>query len=117
MVLTRLQVGVLLLLIIGETLSIYAEMLGARNFGTSSTLHLFLKMLVMFTLAGGLLIGGYMLGFSAFKNIWVVSAISVGSLLIVEPLLAYTLFGQLPTRGALIGFLLGIAGILSALFF
>jgi len=61
------------------------------------------------------LIEGYMLGYTAFRNIWIVSAISITSILIVEPLLAYDLFQQLPTKGALVGFVAGIIGFAAAL--
>jgi hypothetical protein len=115
--LTRYQWLVIVLLFVGEALSIYSEMWGARHFNSSNNWVLFFKMMIIFTLAGGMLIGGYMLGFSAFKNIWIVTALSVGSILVVEPILAYSLFHQLPTVGALVGLILGVAGIISATFF
>jgi hypothetical protein len=116
MSLTKSQIIVLLLIFLGEALSIYAEMLGAKNI-TGSFWQVFFKMFIVITFGGALLIAGYMLGFNAFKNIWIVSAISIGTILIVEPILAYTIFQQLPTKGALVGFILGIAGIISATFF
>jgi hypothetical protein len=45
-----------------------------------------------------------------------VTAISLGSILIIEPVLNLLYMGQTPTMGAGIGFTLGVAGILSALF-
>lgn len=115
--LTKYQVLVLALLFVGEALSIYAEMWGAKHFNASNNAVLFFKMFIIMMFAGAMLIGGYMLGFSAFRNIWIVSALSVGSILVVEPVLAYSFFQQLPTTGALVGLILGVAGIISATFF
>ncbi|HLF54661.1 MAG TPA: hypothetical protein VI612_02995 [Candidatus Nanoarchaeia archaeon] len=110
------KIIVIVLLFVGEALSIYAEMLGARTFdGSNLFIHVFLKMFLIIALAGGFLIAGYMLGFSAFKNIWIVSAASITSILIIEPILAYTIFHQLPTKGAFIGLILGAIGFLATL--
>ncbi len=79
-------------------------------------LSVFLPMFALITLGGAVLIAGYMLGYVHLKNIWIVTAISVGSILIVEPLLAWLLFHQMPTLGAGIGLTLGALGVLAALF-
>ncbi|TSD02657.1 MAG: hypothetical protein Athens071416_593 [Parcubacteria group bacterium Athens0714_16] len=102
-----------------EALSIYAEMVIARSNSIASQpfLQIFSKMFLMITLAGGFLLAGYMLGFKSFKNIWIVSAISITSILIVEPILAWTIFQQMPTTGAMIGFALGAIGLFISIFF
>jgi len=113
------KVLVLVLLFIGEGLSIYAEMIGAKNNYVASQpfLQIFLKMLLLIALAGGFLIAGYMLGFNAFKNIWIVSVASITSILIVEPILAWTIFHQIPTIGTIIGFILGAIGLFLSIFY
>lgn len=107
------KILVLALLFIGEALSIYAEMLGARSnhLAAQPFLQIFLKMFLLIATAGGFLIAGYMLGFKVFKNIWIVSVASMTSILIVEPILAWTTFQQVPTTGAIIGFVLGVIGL------
>lgn len=119
MKLDYLKILVIALLFIGEALSIYAEMVGAKSAGIASQsfMQIFLKMFLLITLAGGFLIMGYMLGFNAFKNIWIVSVLSITSILIVEPILAWVYFQQIPTKGAIIGFVLGTLGLFSAVFF
>jgi uncharacterized membrane protein len=84
---------VIALIFIGEALAIYAEMIGARTHSLNSQpfISIFLKMFVVIAVAGGLLVAGYMLGLGTFKNIWIVSVISITSILIVEPILAYSL--------------------------
>jgi hypothetical protein len=116
---TYSKILVLILLFAGEALSIYAEMVGARSNHIASQpfLQIFLKMFLLITLAGGFLIAGYMLGFGAFKNIWIVSVASITSILIVEPILAWTIFHQVPTIGAIIGFVLGVIGLFLSIFF
>lgn len=68
-------------------------------------------------MAGGFLIAGYILGFGAFKNIWIVNVASITAILIAEPILAWTIFHQAPTPGALIGFILGAIGLFVSLFY
>ena len=113
------KILVLILLFLGEGLSIYAEMIGARSnyIASQPFLQIFLKMFLIITLAGGFLIAGYMLGLSAFKNIWIVSVASITFIIIIEPILAWTIFKQIPTIGAIIGFVLGVIGLFVALFF
>jgi hypothetical protein len=107
----------ILLLFIGESIAIYSEMIAAKTYSVNSKpfLQIFLKMFLVAILAGGFLIVGYMLGFSAFKNIWIVSVTSITSILIMEPILAYTIFHQLPTKGAIIGFILGVLGFVASI--
>jgi hypothetical protein len=94
-------------------------MLGAKDATVASQplLQVFLKMFLVMVIAGGFLIAGYMLGFRAFKNIWVVSVISITSILVIEPILAYAVFRQMPTTGAIVGFVFGVLGAIAALFF
>lgn len=113
------KILVIILIILGEGLSIYAEMIAARNnhFTSQPFLQIFLKMFLLVILAGGFLMLGYMLGFSVFQNIWIVSAASITTILIIEPILAWVVFQQVPTIGALIGFILGAIGLFIAIFF
>lgn len=106
------------LIFLGELLAIYAEMLGARAFSAAgaSFVRIFLRMFLIICLGGGFLVAGYILGYQSFKNIWIVSAASITSILIIEPTLAYFVFHQLPTTGAGIGLVLGIVGLLFSLF-
>jgi len=112
------KILVVALLVAGESLSIYAEMIGARNnqIASQPILRIFLLMFLLIAIAGGFLIAGYMLGFNAFKNIWIVSAVSITSILIVEPILAWTIFQQLPTTGAVVGLVLGVVGLIASLY-
>ncbi len=103
-----------LFLFLGESLAIYSEVIAAKNIDTFSST--FWKMSGLMALAGLLLIAGYMLGLKYFNNIWIVGVISIASIIIMEPLVTYFLFHELPSKGALIGLVLGIVGLLSALF-
>lgn len=104
------------ILFVGEALSVYAEMVAARSHSAPEQhfFTIFIKGFIVIGLAGAFLIAGYMIGYKSFKNIWVVSALSITSILIMEPLIGYLIFHQLPTRGALIGLVLGAAGFLAA---
>jgi len=102
------------LLLTGESIAIYSEVIAAKNI--NNFVQTFWKMFGIMAIAGLFLIGGYMLGMKYLQNIWVVSAISIATIVIVEPLVTYVIFHELPSRGALIGLILATLAILSALF-
>ncbi len=106
----------LLCIILGEAISIAAEMYAAQKFSNAGNGKIFLTFFLVITIAGGFLVLGYMLGYKAFQNIWIVSVASITSILIIEPILAYTIFHELPTKGAVIGLCLGIVGLFTTLF-
>jgi hypothetical protein len=102
---------------LGEAAIIYAEMKGAKAFShDGSFLSIFMRMALVATVGSFLTLSGYMLGLQSFQNIWIVSATAVTSIVILEPLMAYFVVGQVPTAGALAGFLLGSLGLVLTLF-
>jgi len=116
---TLLKILAILLLVTGEALAIYAELIAARNIEVlkSPLMQVFLKTFLLIIIAGGFLIAGYMLGINVFKNIWVVSVASITAIIIVEPILVWLVFKQTPTIGAIIGFILGVVGLVVATLF
>lgn len=110
------KIAAIALIFFGEVFAIGAEMWGAKyvEYGEKWLQAFFLLMIPM-TFGGALLLAGYMFGYAHLKNIWLITAVSVASIVVVEPLLAYILFNQLPTLGATVGLALGFAGILAVL--
>ena len=49
-------------------------------------------------------------------DIWLVTVVSVTSLLMLEPLVIWSMFHEMPGRGELIGFCLGALGLVAAVF-
>ena len=84
-----------LLVFFGETFSIGAELVASKRVAAygADYLYIFLWMFIP-------IVAGYILGYLHLKNIWIIAAISIGSILVVEPILAFLLFRQLPTFGA-----------------
>jgi hypothetical protein len=106
-----LKIVAILLLLIGEALSVYSEMIAAHLHDLSSqSVSIFFKSSTSIALAGCFLVAGYMLGYQSFRNIWIVSALSITSILIMEPFIGFIIFGQLPTTGAWIGLIFGTIG-------
>jgi hypothetical protein len=107
----------ILLLIGGEAISIYSEMIAAQAYSSEATpfAGVFARGAGQIAIAGAMLIAGYMVSYTAFKNIWVVSVISVTSILFVEPGLTYFVFRELPGRGATLGLVLGALGFVATL--
>ncbi|MDB4978829.1 MAG: hypothetical protein JWM56_1015 [Candidatus Peribacteria bacterium] len=95
----------------------YAEIYGAHTYQVEHEfMSVFWKMMPLVTIAGGLLVVAYILGFSVFQNIWIIGAVSMTSILIVEPFIAYSIFRQLPTKGALVGMIMGTIGLIITLY-
>ncbi len=108
----------ILIIFFGEALAILAEIIAAKYFALHDAkfANVFFKALPIIIIGSVLLLCGYMLGFRSFKNIWIVSAISITSILILEPIINYTITHQLPNRGAVIGLIFGVMGFIAALF-
>jgi hypothetical protein len=112
-----LQVLSIVILFFGESLAIYSEIAGANKVESQNKISIetWGKFFILIAISGALLISGYFVGILAFKNIWMVSVASIVSILIMEPILAYLIFKQFPTIGALIGFILGAIGLVVTL--
>ncbi len=111
-----MKIAAVLCLVFGEALAIFAELMAARLYtgeGDHSYWSIFIKAFIAVTFAGALLIAGYMLGAKSFKSIWVVIVLSITPILILEPILGYTLFGTLPSRGASVGMIFGTLGFIA----
>ena len=113
-----LQVLTIVFLFFGESLAIYSEIAGANKVDSQNKIvgKIWAQFFILIAISGALLISGYFIGILAFKNIWIVSVISILSILIVEPILAYAIFRQFPTVGAIIGFVLGSIGLMVTIF-
>ncbi len=109
-----MQIFPILLIFFGESLSIYSEVIAAKNLENFAPV--LIKMSVLIAIAGIFLIAGYMLGVKYLGSIWIVGVVSIASIVIMEPLINYIIFHQLPSKGALTGLILGILGLLSAVF-
>jgi uncharacterized membrane protein len=64
-----------------------------------------------------LLLLGYYLGYRGLKNIWVVTVVSIGSILVAEPVLILVFFRDAPTPGAWVGLGLAVLGIIASVSF
>jgi len=108
----------IIIIFAGETFAILSEIIGAKAFGLNDNAFVktFIRVIPIMLLGSVLLVTGYMLGLKNFKNIWIVSAVSITSILIAEPIINYTITRQLPTRGALVGLIFGALGFFAALF-
>jgi hypothetical protein len=111
------KIVVLALIVLGEVALIAAEVLGAKMFREANQpfWSTFLKLLLPITLGAWILLVGYMFGLKAFSNIWVLSVVSVTSIIISEPFIVYAITKEGPTPGALVGFILGTVGLIIAL--
>lgn len=112
-----MNVLILLVLFVGEALVIWAEMIGASAYASGATFwKAFLYTTPALVVGSLFLVISYILGLKQFSNIWVITAVSLGSILIVEPLFNFFYIGQAPTLGSGVGFALGVLGILASLF-
>lgn len=104
------------LVFLAEAMIIAGEMFAAKAQGTpflSVTTHW--KLFTLAICGAILLLIAYHAGYREGKNIWIVSAASVSSIVLMEPLLAYMFFRELPERGPLVGIILGSVGLVATL--
>ena len=115
---TKVHYGIIAvtLLIVGEILTIYAE-LAAAKLPDSGALALtgLIRPSLLIAVAGVCLIVAYWMGYHVVGNIWVVTIASLTSILVLEPIVVFAMFHELPSRGAIIGFILGALGFIAAL--
>ncbi len=107
----------LLLLFVGEGVYIWMEMLIAHTIKSprpNDGLNI-AKLTAVALLAGLAIIAGYYFGYKSSKNIWLVTATSIGAILINEPIISWLVFRERPTVGASAGLTFGILGILSTI--
>ena len=93
-------------LIFGESLSIYGELLIAKG-------NVYWWLLPMGIVSWVALLYGYWSGYKA-GGIWAVTAVSIGSIVVIEPILVWMMFHEMPSRNALIGCVFGLLGIVFA---
>ena len=106
----------LALMIFGEILTIYSEVYASKLPGHPfETPMMFLKPMVLISIAGVSLVLAYWLGYQGTGNIWVVTVASLTLLLILEPIVIYAMLKELPGRVAIIGFSFGAAGLIATL--
>lgn len=105
----------LALIFIGEACAIGAELLVAHRFQAMTPL-LWAGGIALAALGGLLLVLGYYWSYVHIQNIWIVAAVSIGSIVIIESILMYLFFSEAPTTGAIIGIILGVLGIIAALY-
>ena len=108
------KIAAVALVFFGECLEITGELLASKRAANPDHIATFAQTFLLMVVGGALLIAGYMLGYLHLRNIWIIVAVSLATLAVGEPLLAFLLFQESPTTGALIGLVLGILGILSA---
>lgn len=113
-----MQFIVAALIFFGELLVIYSEQIGSKLYGLQSYSFgvAFAYALVPAVAGALLLVVGYMLGLKFHQNIWAVTALSLSSILIVEPLFNYFFIGHIPELGSTVGFIFGVMGILAVTF-
>lgn len=105
----------LVLLSMGEAVYIWSEMMIAHTLKQprlNDNLTI-VRMTVVAIVAGLVIIAGYYFGYKNSKNIWLVTATSIGAILVTEPVISWLIFHEKPTVGAAVGLIFGVLGILS----
>lgn len=105
----------LVLLLAGELLTIYLELFAARYAKRDVPAASIALAVAGMAVAGILLFYSYRLGYRVFDSIWVIMVLSITSITIIEPVAAFFLFSEAPSRGSIAGFALGVSGMVCAL--
>ena len=112
-----IKIGIIVLMLVAEALAIGSEVWAAKLYSQQQGLVRVLIKTAPIVIAGGFaLILAYIWGYQVFQNIWIVAVLSITAILIMEPIIAYSIFKEMPTTGAIIGFILGILGFFSSIY-
>jgi len=119
MKLTYWKIIVALLLFFGEGLTILAEISSAHQLSRHVTpfMEIFATQMVLIVFACLLIVAAYVIGVKKLASVWVVTAISILAILLVEPVVVWLFFRTLPERGALIGLIFGAIGFVCSCLF
>ena len=111
-----MKIVVLGLIFIGEAIAIGLEIFFTSKFRSEGSFAEIIKYLMIAApLAAACVIFitiGYIYGFRYFNKIWVVTIISWSSIIMIEPILNYFLFKELPSGKILISAILAILAII-----
>lgn len=106
---------VLAAIVIGEFLFIFFEIFFASKFkdagSTSQIVTYLLWAAPVAAIFSGLILWGYIYGYRTFEKIWIITIISWSAILVIEPLLNYFIFKELPAGKTLVAGLLAVAAI------
>ncbi|GAB4140474.1 MAG: hypothetical protein Fur0024_1780 [Patescibacteria group bacterium] len=110
----------LILLSVGEILYLLSESFIAfgadKNYSVETFWKRFFISIFFTTISSSMILLGYYFGNKLTKNIWIVSVISICSVIVIEPIINFLVFKDFPPFGALIGFVLGFFGVLATIF-
>ena len=93
------------LIMCGEAIAIFSQAYISR-FGISWS-TLWAACLGIFV-AGVMLLAGYRITYTAVKSIWTVSIFSLSSIAVLEPMIMWFMFKEVPSWRHVVGFILGI---------
>lgn len=103
---------IILFLFIGESLYLCSEMFVAKGaLDGSSKITTLGPAILMVVVGGFIFLASVYFGMRLFKDVWIIAVMSVAAIVIMEPVLVWLFFNQLPTTKTAIGFLLGVAGL------
>jgi hypothetical protein len=110
----------LLAIFAGEVIAIFLEIYLAHRFETQGSFGEVARAVVFLlpvaALGVGLLLLGYIYGIRSLRQIWLVTVISWSSIVLIEPVLNYWFFRELPgARTVIAGFLALAAIVISIL--
>ena len=104
----------------GELLGIFLEIFFAGKFRNNGSFREITKYLLLsipfFVVSFLLLLTGYIYGVRYYQKIWVITILSWSSIVLVEPVLNYFIFKEVPSGNTLIAGILAFSAILISIF-
>ncbi|MGJ8523727.1 hypothetical protein R84981_002440 [Carnimonas sp. R-84981] len=109
----------ILFLVIGETLVILSELMLpyylAKDKIIVKKLGVTFCMSLVMSIAGAFLLLAFMYGYLNYESIWVVNVVSTSMVIIIEPVIAYCIYKNLPGRSTCKGLALAFIGLMVAI--
>lgn len=116
----KMKFIILLFIFLGEFIGIALEIILASKFRSSENFPEILKWLIFlipfFVLSFVLLLIGYIYGYRYFQKIWIITIVSWSSIVLIEPILNYLIFKELPQGKIIFSGVLALAAIAISIF-
>jgi hypothetical protein len=104
---TGLKLACVLLMVAGEGSMIAAEVMATKTDWMTP------RVLLFQWLAATLLLAAYSIGFKAWQDVWIVSVISVTTIVISEPIIVWHFTNSLPNRQTVVSLVLALSALVA----
>jgi hypothetical protein len=110
-----LRMKVLCLIVFGELFAIVSELGAIKLSGVVERSQAVAAMSAVYVLSGACLLPAYAMSRRVFRSAWTTAAVTIGAVLILEPVFIFAMFAEWPSQASATGFAFGVLGLFISL--